>query len=210
MTSCRCYIVPPHLLRAIANSEEVSESTRRAAQASLDSREKYTAKRKEIFEQLTRPRGYGSSQGFRSRARSIVPDTLLRHIAESEQVDEETRTRARRDLQHLSHVLQGVNVAQESEQVPLGGDKKTTPKERPYRAVYDAQNSFNENELPGKLVRAEGQPGVEDEAVNETYKNIGIVLDFYKEHFNWKSIDNENTDVISTVHFGSRYENACK
>lgn len=78
------------------------------------------------------------------------------------------------------------------------------------RAVHDAHHNFNDNALPGKLVRAEGQPKVSDKAVNDTYDNIGVVLKFYKEHFNWTSSDNKNHKVVSSVHFGKDYENACK
>lgn len=83
-------------------------------------------------------------------------------------------------------------------------------KDAPYRAVYDAQNTSSESGLPGKLVRAEGEPAVKDKTVNEAFDNVGAVLEFYKEHFKWKSIDNRNADVISSVHFGEAYENACE
>lgn len=78
------------------------------------------------------------------------------------------------------------------------------------RAIHDAHHSFNDNDLPGTLVRAEGQDEVKDKVVNEAYDNIGTVLKFYKEHFNWSSIDNKNAKVVSSVHFGKDYENACK
>lgn len=76
--------------------------------------------------------------------------------------------------------------------------------------MYDAHNTNSETDLPGKLVRAEGEAKVKDEAVNEAFDNVGLVLEFYKEHFKWKSIDNKNADVLSSVHFGQKYENACK
>lgn len=87
---------------------------------------------------------------------------------------------------------------------------KGSPKDAPYRAIHDAQNSTDESDLPGKLVRSEGQAKTKDKAVNEAYDNVGIVLEFYKKYFKWLSIDNKNMDIISTVHFGKRYENACK
>lgn len=92
---------------------------------------------------------------------------------------------------------------------PPKDDDEGSPK-RADREVHDAKNSSDESDLPGKLARAEGDPPVKDKAVNETYDNVGTVLKFYKEHFKWKSIDNKNTDVISTVHFGEKYENACQ
>ena len=79
-----------------------------------------------------------------------------------------------------------------------------------YRAVYDAKNSFAEFQLPGELIRAEGQPAAKDKAVNDAYDNVGQVLSAYKQLFNWNSVDNDNMHIISTVHFGENYENACK
>jgi Zn-dependent metalloprotease len=60
------------------------------------------------------------------------------------------------------------------------------------------------------LVRAEGQKAAKDKAVNEAYDNVGHVLQMYKDLFNWQSIDNQNMHVVSSVHFGKNYENACK
>lgn len=76
--------------------------------------------------------------------------------------------------------------------------------------MYDAENATSERSLPGKLVRDEGQKAVKDKAVNEAFDNVGSVLKFYKDKFQWTSIDNQNADVISSVHFGQEYENACK
>lgn len=84
------------------------------------------------------------------------------------------------------------------------------PKDTVYRAVYDAHHITNETGLPGKIVRAEGEKAVKDKAVNDAFDNVGHVLTFYKEKFQWNSIDNKNMDVISSVHFGQQYENACK
>lgn len=90
------------------------------------------------------------------------------------------------------------------------GTAELAKKSSPKRSVYDANHTTDEADLPGKLVRKEGEDKVKDEAVNEAYDNVGIVLGFYKEQFNWNSIDNKNVDVSSSVHFGEGYENACK
>lgn len=80
--------------------------------------------------------------------------------------------------------------------------KSEPPREKTSRSIHDAKRSFSESDLPGKLVRAEGDGPVDDKAVNQAFENVGKVLAFYKEHFNWKSMDNKNMDVVSTVHFG--------
>ncbi|EEU40502.1 uncharacterized protein NECHADRAFT_32824 [Fusarium vanettenii 77-13-4] len=212
---CRCYIVPPHLLRGIADSQSNPEHIRKAAQASLAAHDRITTLRKERLAALTAPRGYQSSRPVNFQPQHIIPDTLLRHISESDQVDETTRARARRDLNHLQLILGKVQAAQQGESVDQSlnatADKdkdKGSPKDAPYRAIHDAQNSTDESDLPGKLVRSEGQAKTKDKAVNEAYDNVGIVLEFYKKYFKWLSIDNKNMDIISTVHFGKRYENA--
>lgn len=60
------------------------------------------------------------------------------------------------------------------------------------------------------MSRTEGQPPVKDEAVNDAYDNVGHVLQMFKDFYHWNSIDNENSHIISTVHFGVKYENACE
>ena len=79
-----------------------------------------------------------------------------------------------------------------------------------YRAVYDAENSGFEFTLPGTIARAEGEPATKDKAVNDAYDNVGHVLLMFKDFFDWTSVDNDNMQIVSTVHFGSNYENACK
>lgn len=83
-------------------------------------------------------------------------------------------------------------------------DKTDPPRHKPQRSIHDAKNSFSESDLPGKLIRAEGDEPVDDKAVNQVFENVGKVLSFYKEHFNWHSMDGKNMDVVSTVHFGEK------
>jgi hypothetical protein len=222
MAPC-CFIVPPYLLQGIAESKGNDESVRSAARAALDLRDQYTTQRKERLAALTAPRGLRAAALQRhSHQPSIVPNVLLKHLAESEDVDEETRACAKRDLEHIENVqekYQEVQTASSSgstEQKVMGVSslagkkKKKEPATKFYRAVYDAKHIQNEARLPGTLVRGEGQKEADDKAVNEAYNNVGAVLEFYKKTFNWQSIDNENMHVISSVHFGVNYENACK
>lgn len=140
----------------------------------------------------------------------IIPPHILRGLADSSEAPETVRNHAKEGLKHLQAVLEGHPGVKNAHR-PLGLDKP--PKDdnaSPERFLHDAENSFNESDLPGKLVRTETDPKVEDKAVNEAFNNVGTVLDFYKEHFKWNSIDNKNADVISTVHFGENYENACE
>lgn len=206
--ACRHFIVPPHLLRGIAESKVNPDHIRKAAMQSLGAREKLTKVRCDRFAALATPRGYQRSGDGPSgvQRQQIVPPDMLRNISESEQVDEPARVRAKRDLEHLEGLM-GQKQAQSSTQQALSASKDSK-KESPHRAIYDAKNTSDETELPGKLIRSEGEDKVKDKAVNDAYENVGTVLEFYKKHFQWNSIDNKNMDVISSVHFGEAYENA--
>jgi Zn-dependent metalloprotease len=76
------------------------------------------------------------------------------------------------------------------------------------RLVYDMKNIDLQQLLPGTLVRSEGQEAVNDEAVNEAYDYSGVVYDFYLEKLNRNSLDDRGMSLISTVHFGNKYNNA--
>jgi Zn-dependent metalloprotease len=80
----------------------------------------------------------------------------------------------------------------------LGAVALTNPTGTKRRTVYDAQENPN---IPGQLVRAEGDPASQDVAVNESYDFSGTTYDFYVEVFGRNSIDNKGMRLDSTVHF---------
>jgi Zn-dependent metalloprotease len=75
------------------------------------------------------------------------------------------------------------------------------------RSVYDVQHG-GRLALPGKLVRAEGDPPSDDVAVNEAYDGAGATFEFYRDVYKRDSIDGKGLDLVSSVHYGSRYDNA--
>ncbi|KAI0112600.1 metalloprotease [Nemania sp. FL0031] len=204
-----CSVVPPYLLNALAESEHNSDDIRQSARHCLDFSKTYITKRQRVFAELTAPRGARGAAAPR-RTQGIIPGTLLKHISECEDVDENTRACAKHDLEHIAKVeakyqeAQGIAAEQKTLTTLAAAPKSKTT----YRAVYDAHNDQNEENLPGTVVRVEGQKAVADEAANQAYDNAGNVLDFYLQVFEWKSIDNKNENVISSVHFGKNYENA--
>ncbi|PKS11360.1 hypothetical protein jhhlp_003122 [Lomentospora prolificans] len=212
----RCYVVPPYLLRAISESDHNPEPIRKAAEDTLTRRIKISSSLHDRSKALTHNAGVKKSSRQLSKP-SIVSADLLRHLANSKDVDEKVRKCADRDLRHLRAVHERVLTTQEGGlgTAASSSRKRTAVAEDDrrkdhtfYRAVYDAQNSFVEFLLPGELVRIEGQPPVRDKAANEAYDNVGRVLSMFKQIFQWKSVDNENMHIISTIHFGDNYENA--
>lgn len=73
------------------------------------------------------------------------------------------------------------------------------------RSVYDAQCGSN---LPGNLVRNEGDPPGADTAVNEAYDGAGATYDLYQQVYNRNSIDGNNMRLDSSVHYQKGYDNA--
>jgi Zn-dependent metalloprotease len=213
-SSNRCYIIPPHIFRAMAESTEVDEASRQHARNALTTRDRFVGLRANRLEQLAQPRGYQQVQA--NTRPSIVPENILSALAEADDIDDDTRACAQRDLDHLRTVhtrvldTQGAGAGAEGEQQPLAEAESAAPKRptKTYRSVYDMQTSSNEAGLPGKLVRKEGQKAVKDTAVNEAYDNVGDVLKVYADIFKWQSIDNRHMPVVSSVHFGESYENA--
>ncbi|MFC7401511.1 M4 family metallopeptidase [Citricoccus sp. GCM10030269] len=73
------------------------------------------------------------------------------------------------------------------------------------RTVSDAQGT---EELPGTTVRSEGEDPVEDPAVNEAYDGVGSVYAFLEEIYRQSSLDGTGLELLATVHYGRRYDNA--
>src|SRR3974390_2685736 len=64
------------------------------------------------------------------------------------------------------------------------------------RTIYDAQNQTN---LPGTLVRGEGDNPTADVAVNEAYDYAGDTYNFYMNAYQRNSIDNRGMRLNSTL-----------
>jgi vibriolysin len=73
------------------------------------------------------------------------------------------------------------------------------------RKTYSANNTSS---LPGTLGRSENEGAVANIDVNAAYDNAGYVYDYYFATFGRDSFDNQGATLISTVNYGSRYNNA--
>ena len=76
---------------------------------------------------------------------------------------------------------------------------------RKSRLIYTANNSWN---LPGTLVRSEGQGPSGDVAINEAYDGLGATFDLYSNVYGRNSIDDNGMDLIGSVHVGNQWQNA--
>ena len=73
------------------------------------------------------------------------------------------------------------------------------------RLAHTAANTTN---LPGTLIRSEGQGASGDIDINEAYDGLGATFDLYSDVYGRNSIDDNGTDLIATVHYGNKYNNA--
>ncbi len=73
------------------------------------------------------------------------------------------------------------------------------------RQVFDCKGS---SDLPGNLIRSENGPASRDKAVNEAYDNAGTTWEFYSKIFGRESVDNHGKALVSSVHYGQKYDNA--
>jgi Zn-dependent metalloprotease len=132
----------------------------------------------------------------------IVPPHVLRAMAESK--DKRVRDAALRTLVASAHVRGQREITGRVRAALLSA---APGKKR--RSIYDAQNKFlSDLELPGTLVRDEGQPATQDRAVNEAYDGLGATYDFYSKVLSRNSIDDRGLRLVATVHFGDSFNNA--
>jgi Zn-dependent metalloprotease len=73
------------------------------------------------------------------------------------------------------------------------------------RLTYNANHTTTP---PGAMARAEGQAPVADLSTNQAYDGLGNTFDFYLGKYHRNSIDNAGMNMVATVHYGVKYNNA--
>jgi len=106
----------------------------------------------------------------------------------------------------VGNLVQALAPAKTAAKTSKAGKK--APKLKPKRMVYDAKNTNDQKDLPGKLMRKEGQKPVKDKDVNNIYDNCGHTWDFYYNEFKRNSVDGKGLPLINSVHFGTNFGNA--
>lgn len=131
----------------------------------------------------------------------IVPPFMFREIVENGSMEQ--RQQALRNIVSAETVrMQREIIAKEG---PDTAAMESVATAGPNRTVYTAENSGN---LPGRLVRAEGDPPTGDPAVNEAYYGAGETYNLFYEVYNRNSIDGNGMRIDSSVHFRTGYDNA--
>jgi len=133
---------------------------------------------------------------------SIVPPYMLRALAS--QGRRSAMQAAQRTVAHdeaLRRLRAARAPSRQTRAVAEPGD------DGPHRSrtVSDAHRTMR---LPGTPVRTEGAPATGDPAVDEAYDGTGATFDLYWDVFERDSIDGAGLPLLSTVHYGTGYDNA--
>nr|WP_024965368.1 M4 family metallopeptidase [Pantoea sp. IMH] len=125
----------------------------------------------------------------------VIPPYILRKIIDNGSGPQQNY--ARHTLMHVQTLM--------AEHFPHPAGPQTSMPGNVEREIYDAQQTQN---LPGQLVRSEGQPSNDDLATNEAYDYLGVTYDFFWQAYQRNSLDNQGLTLKGTVHYGKEYQNA--
>ncbi|NII51094.1 M4 family metallopeptidase [Frigoribacterium endophyticum] len=132
--------------------------------------------------------------------RFIVPPYLLDHLARADSPRlSRAPEAARQGLRQMEEVRALRAAVPPSRQGAVAVDG---PLER---TISDAGGT---EELPGRVVRREGEPPTDDVAVTEAHDALGATHALFLEAYGRSSIDGSGLPLDATVHYGLDYDNA--
>ncbi|QWF85183.1 hypothetical protein HUW46_08637 [Amycolatopsis sp. CA-230715] len=132
----------------------------------------------------------------------IIPPHMLESVAANA-----TDKDVRRAVLEVLAVDTSVRAARLTEQFIAMPVAEVAPSATAHlqRYIYSANQTQN---LPGTLIRSEGQAASGQVTVDEAYDGLGATFKLYWDIYNRNSIDNAGMDLKATVHFGVNYDNA--
>ena len=137
----------------------------------------------------------------------ILPPHILQSIIMKGTPEQRERALKNYEISHSFRTTRAIKSA-----LPAGRTfpvSKVSPQvsatPRVQRTIYDTHRSSN---LPGDVVRVEGQNPTNDSAVDEAYDGLGSTFDFYLQAYQRNSIDNQGLPLLATVHYGTELNNA--
>ena len=139
---------------------------------------------------------------------SIIPPHVLSRLAEEGGAD--VRESALRSLA-TSAALRARRAALAPELRRLGIGVADlaflAPTYAHHNRVYDARHG-GDSDLPGELRRSDDGPASDDSAVNEAFDGAEKTYAFYRDVLKRESIDDAGLELVSSVHFDVRLDNA--
>ena len=135
---------------------------------------------------------------------SIIPDDVLRRLAEDPTLSDETR-RSLVDTASLDAQIRDLRAANTlvtrvAGMSLLGAVELALA---PNVWVYDCRNSTS---LPGHFVQNPG--GSADATAKRTFDETTAVVEFFRSLFGRNSVDDAGMNLVSSIHYGNGYKNA--
>jgi Zn-dependent metalloprotease len=141
--------------------------------------------------------------------RFIVPTGVLRRLAEDDSIPAQSR-QAIRESVAVEGAWRGLRTAHSEAiqtSLPARGITGLRVAEVlasiPAVTVYDCKNTRS---LPGSPVANPG--GGSDTTAKRAFDTTRAVIDFYRECFGRNSVDDAGMTLMSSIHYGVRYDNA--
>jgi Zn-dependent metalloprotease len=179
-----CYIIPPRMLKAIADSQAASKDSRFIANKTLNHIAKTHSARIEAIARTAEGQPHPRPQG-------IVPSHVFQAILDSESASEHAKDQAKNHLASMG--------ALKAAKTSHGGGKPASSAMHLFRLLYDSQQT---NREPGTQLFVEGDlPANPDAYAKQVYDNFGSTFKFYSEVLSRNSIDNNGMNLIGSVHF---------
>ncbi|HET8599594.1 MAG TPA: M4 family metallopeptidase [Segeticoccus sp.] len=175
----RCLIIPPYLLQALARHEDLEVAE--CARRTLDVLGPLQ-QRRQVRTARSRPGEEGRRQ---PGATGFIPP--------------EVQERAE---QHRREEPTGSDTSVEAQQAPQEPGPEVLG---PRREIYDAQHG---TDLPGLLVRREGEQSSNNPPVNQAYDGLGQTWEFYWTAYERNSVDGQGLTLVASVHYSEKFDNA--
>jgi len=128
---------------------------------------------------------------------TAIPDHILRHVAAHG--DEASRANVEATLHQTVQIAR--DRAEARVEIPNGAAAMATSR----REVYDAHHG---RALPGKLVMNDQNTTSNDVEAMEAFQGAVATDDFFTRVFGRNSIDDKGMTIRSTVHYGTKFDNA--
>jgi Zn-dependent metalloprotease len=135
------------------------------------------------------------------------PDVLVRIAEEGAPAERDSALRTLSKSVGLR--AQRATVGSAMRQLGVGAAELAflAPTQDAFITVYDVHNG-GDFALPGERRRGEGDPASPDPEVNEAYEGAEKTYEFYRDVFDRDSIDGRGLEIVSSVHYGTEYDNA--
>ncbi len=141
-------------------------------------------------------------KGHRHSLQCLVPPYMLRNIVEKGTPQERTLALETMSVDSTVRSMRAISAEMQA------GGRSTSmvaASNGNQRAIFDVKNKFD---LPGTVVRSEGDPPTGDPAVDQAFEALGLIYEFYNEVYRRESLDDDGLPLRAVVHFGERHKNA--